>query len=399
MKPLFSRSVSAKPTSPKPKGILRTFLDRFTHGQPQPSGSPENYVIVVLGLAGSGKSTFINLATNRRTTIADKQSLEIATKSVHAISYTPEHHTRTFHFIDTLGLDIDNHQTCQIFNQVVQLSPSQRIDALIYLRRSDDHRSVDPTVAYARVFRSLGGPDWKRKTTFVTTQWGTPTKKAMQMEGRQSILWRASEARVDRFYGEYADAWRIINQMCTPRALVIVLLGASGSGRTTFINTATGRPTPPSDPNKASLEPKTTEVEAISYQSPARGREVVFIDTPELQNMDQTQISEKVRARCSKIRVDGIIYMQDIERNRSPPITTYGSTFKSLAGKDWAMKTIGVTSRWSLDSDQSEELRARHAEIARLWKAIGMKEARFSKVTQDEAWRIVDLLLDDLIIR
>ena len=103
--------------------------------------------------------------------------------------------------------------------------------------------------------------------------------------------------------------------------------------------------------------------------------------------------------RCSKIRVDGIIYMQDIGRNRSPSITTYGGTFKSLAGEDWAMKTIGVTSRWSLDSDQSEELQARHAELARLWKAIGMKEARFSKVTQDEAWRIVDLLLDDPIIR
>ncbi|KAJ8694976.1 hypothetical protein PTI98_007606 [Pleurotus ostreatus] len=410
MKPLFGRSVSAKLTKDndihlKRKGIVRAFLRRFTQGQPrkldnlspQPSGSPENYVIVVLGLAGSGKSTFINLATNRRTTIADKQSLEIATKSIHSISYTPEHHACTFHFIDTLGLDIDNHQTCQIFDQVAQLSPSRRIDALIYLRRSDDHRSVDPAVAYARVFLSLGGADWKRKTTFVTTQWGTPTKKAMQMAGRQSILWRASQARVDRFYGQYADAWRIIDRMYNS-VHVIALLGASGSGRSTFINTAAGRPMPSADPNKPTLEPNTMEVEAIPYEQSTRGSEIIFIDTPELQNIDQIQIA-KVRARCPKRRVDGIIYLQNIGDNRIQPITTYEGTFKALAGEDWARKTVGVTSMWPLDDQPEGQLQARHAELARLWKAAGMKEAQFSKVTQDEAWQIIDLLLDNPTIR
>ncbi|KAF9499488.1 hypothetical protein BDN71DRAFT_117406 [Pleurotus eryngii] len=417
--PLFGRSVSVKHTkdNDKPKRIVKAFLRRFRQGQPrkpenlspQPSGSPENYVIVcvyihrpsevssnpfsVLGLAGSGKSTFINLATNRRTTIADKQSLEIATKSIHAISYTPKHHACTFHFIDTLGLDIDSFQTCQIFDQVTQLSPSRRIDALIYLQRSDDHRSVDPAVAYARAFLSLGGADWKRKTTFVTTQWGTPTKKVMQMAGRQSIPRRASQARVDQFYGEYADAWRIIDRMYNP-VRVIALLGASGSGRSTFINTATGRPMLPADPNKQTLEPNTVEVEAIPYKLLTRESEIIFIDTPELQNMDQIQIAE-VRAKCPKRRVDGIIYLQNIGDNRIQPIATHEGTFKALAGEDWARKTVGVTSMWPLDDQPEGQFRARHAELARLWKAAGMKEARFSKVTQDEAWQIIDLLLDN----
>lgn len=96
--------------------------------------------------------------------------------------------------------------------------------------------------------------------------------------------------------------------------------------------------------------------------------------------------------------MDGIIYFQNIGDNRIQPITTYGGTFGALAGEDWARKTIGVTSIWPRDSDQPEgQFEARHAELARLWNAAGIKEARFSKVTRDEAWRIVDLLLDNPI--
>lgn len=53
---------------------------------------------------------------------------------------------------------------------------------------------------------------------------------------------------------------------------------------------------PPADPNKPTLEPNTVEVEAIPYELLTRGSEIIFIDTPELQNMDQIQIA-KVRAK------------------------------------------------------------------------------------------------------
>lgn len=105
------------------------------------------------------------------------------------------------------------------------------------------------------------------------------------------------------------------------------------------------------------------------------------------------------RYRCPKRRVDGIIYLQNIGDNRIQPIATYEGTFKALAGEDWARKTVGVTSMWPLDDQPEGQLQARHAELARLWKAAGMKEARFSKVTQDETRQIIDLLLDNPIIR
>ncbi|KAG5220637.1 hypothetical protein IMY05_C4546000600 [Salix suchowensis] len=140
--------------------------------------------------------------------------------------------------------------------------------------------------------------------------------------------------------------------------------------RSDFINSATGRPMPPSDPNKLTLEPNTVEVEAIPYELLTRESEIIFIDTPELQKYRRQPIQ---------------------------PIATYEGTFKALAGEDWARKTVGVTSMWPLDDQPEGQFRARHAELARLWKAAGMKEARFSKVTQDEAWQIIDLLLDNPI--
>jgi len=187
----------------------------------------------------------------------------------------------------------------------------------------------------------------------------------------------------------------------TNEDIIIPVIGLTGAGKSTFINTATkstlltvGRP----------LKPCTKTVKHVRCPHPSRKNcYVVFVDTPALDPDDRvSDVETKLRDWMHSLRnirstVDGIIYLHRITDNKitEAPVSNL-LRFDDICGGHVFEKVLLVTTMWSLDRrgmgpGRENELRGRY------WGSImepGPKMHRFEDTTES-AWAAVDVLLND----
>ncbi|KIJ43543.1 hypothetical protein M422DRAFT_169621, partial [Sphaerobolus stellatus SS14] len=156
--------------------------------------------------------------------------------------------------------------------------------------------------------------------------------------------------------------------------LLCSVMGPTGSGKSTFINTATGA-------EQAfighSLESCTQGVQAIHYRHPRSNRDFVFVDTPGFDdtNMDDIAILSMIadwleRTYKQKIFPTALLFLHRITDNRMPNSALRNLTvFMKLCGARAFPRVMLVTTMW--DEVTVKEGEARETELCNSsWQAM-----------------------------
>ncbi|KAF7761726.1 hypothetical protein Agabi119p4_9718 [Agaricus bisporus var. burnettii] len=201
----------------------------------------------------------------------------------------------------------------------------------------------------------------------------------------------------------------------TKNDVIIVIMGPTGAGKSTFIQTAT-----PGYNNHAvghGLQSFTSQITAVRM-SFDDGTNVVLVDTPGfddtcLSDFDILQTVAKwlKNVRTRELEISGILYLHRISDNRmaQTPLKNL-KMFQKLCGEDFFKKVILVTTMWpELEStetngiasdeyyDEMNSCSNREKELETIyWSDMlnhGSTTKRFSN-SKDSAWDIIDCIID-----
>ncbi|KAF9489923.1 hypothetical protein BDN71DRAFT_247935 [Pleurotus eryngii] len=183
------------------------------------SNSEQIYIILILGLAGDGKSTFINAATGKQQAATSK-NLKPCTTSVKDFVY--KRSSSKFVFIDTPGLDLDEGKDVDTsVERILARYKRSYVDAIIYLHQSTRKvitRPPEPSSVVTK-FQTLCGPDWQSRT-ILAVMGGTADTARLQA-ALQAIYF--SGMKVAPFTISVqggGDAWNVLNQVITVKETI-----------------------------------------------------------------------------------------------------------------------------------------------------------------------------------
>ncbi|KDR82110.1 hypothetical protein GALMADRAFT_264377 [Galerina marginata CBS 339.88] len=183
--------------------------------------------------------------------------------------------------------------------------------------------------------------------------------------------------------------------------IVILLLGLTGSGKSTFINAAAGRTV--ADVNHNLTSSSDLIVRDFIVKHPQTTRSLVFVDTPGFDHFEASdkevlnKIVEWLKKSCnSDVQFGGIVYLHDITASRvQKEFDAAALALRTLSRPEPASHLLMTTVKWGR-VQQDPRAQKRELELqANSWKKIldgGAHLCRFAD-TKDSAWEIVDKLL------
>ncbi|KAK0099505.1 hypothetical protein ONS96_008342 [Cadophora gregata f. sp. sojae] len=190
-----------------------------------PSISQNDIVIAVMGVTGSGKSTFISKITGQNVGIGHSLTSQTATASIYSYQYKPD---RKIYLIDTPGFDDTSRSDTIVLKEIAFfLSRLYRdkvnLAGIIYLHRITDNRLSGTALKNLNAFRQLCGPDSYGHVILTTSMWNLLDPSASHLgDERENELKTTSRfwgamcehgSRVIRWTGEEKSALVIIDQI------------------------------------------------------------------------------------------------------------------------------------------------------------------------------------------
>ncbi|KAF8850292.1 P-loop containing nucleoside triphosphate hydrolase protein [Acephala macrosclerotiorum] len=149
------------------------------------SSQDENIIVAVMGVTGSGKSTFVKLVSGRDDVIVG-DSLQSETSEVRAYEFF--HKDTSFILVDTPGFDDTKSNDNQITQMILDwlrssLLEGTQLNGVIYLHRISDPRMGGTALRNNRMFRKLCGENAFKNVILATTFWeGVPAHIGAQRE-------------------------------------------------------------------------------------------------------------------------------------------------------------------------------------------------------------------------
>ncbi|KAF7544072.1 hypothetical protein G7Z17_g10241 [Cylindrodendrum hubeiense] len=134
---------------------------------------PNDVFIAVMGVTGSGKSSFISLCSDQPVEIGHTLGACTSTVDVYAYDMSPD---STVYLIDTPGFDDTNRSDTEILREIATwLGDSYRneilLHGIIYLHRITDIRMQGSARKNLIMFRQLCGENALKKVVLTTTMW------------------------------------------------------------------------------------------------------------------------------------------------------------------------------------------------------------------------------------
>ncbi|KAJ6192387.1 P-loop containing nucleoside triphosphate hydrolase protein [Bipolaris maydis] len=197
----------------------------------QNASSSESIGILVMGLTGAGKSTFISQLTNQDAEIG--HSLESCTTDIIPYEFRRSD-GRKLYLIDTPGFDDTSTDYAGVFKKIASFlctlsdlfGSRLTIGGMIYAHRITDVRMSGSSVKSLRIFEKICGEHCFKHVTVITTMWNLiKTQEAIDAATiRENTLKERAEffgtliradARMERHYDE--DSARHIVEMLADR--------------------------------------------------------------------------------------------------------------------------------------------------------------------------------------
>ncbi|KAF8553435.1 hypothetical protein OG21DRAFT_1245167 [Imleria badia] len=446
-----------------------------------------------MGLPGSGKSTFINLASGCDTRRVN-HTLRSLTNDILPISFWDHGSGRRVVLVDTPGFDNtprlddtpgfdDMFKTeSEILNMIsdwldASYKKPKHLSGILYIQRITDNRVAGTPLKNLRLFQKLCGKDALGKVHLTTTMWdevdqsvgekrlkelGAEYWKAMIDQGSQIVRCRRDDDSAKKYvqqilvqeatrkaaplqgerrqtvgYPKVAEQPPAIPQP-PPQAIaeqcsqtdgerleaaqgpqgseeppttvniedlgtediVIAVMGPTGSGKSMFINLASGYDTRRVNHTLRSL---TNDILAIRFWDHESGQHVVLVDIPGFDDMFKSEIetvnmiSDWLNASYKKKKLlSGILYLHRITDTRmaGKPLRNL-RMFQKMCGRDALDKVYLTTTMWD-EVDQSVGEKRLHELAAEYWKAMIQQGAQIVRCRSDDdsPKKIIQQILD-----
>ncbi|KAH7925386.1 hypothetical protein BV22DRAFT_1034061 [Leucogyrophana mollusca] len=371
-------------------------------------------VIPVIGETGVGKSTFINTAAGK-TAMPVGHDLDPCTEHIrHVVVPHPNDPSRRVVFVDTPGFN--NTYTADVGDSAIfarldlwlrkSYSDSMKFSGLIYLQDISQARVVGtPLRDMLAMLKKLSCFNGTQSIILATTKWGGETEE--RCRAHEELLsansWKdaiGQGARMAQFRDHQASAWAMIDLILPEKAKpMILLLGQTGAGKSTFINTAAGRCVTVVGSDIISCTSLIMDFEVQRPDDPTCP--VVLVDTPGFNDSSTSddadtlkRMIEWLKHRSQGAKLVGFIYLHEITQTRvdlSPAVVTP----MKLSRPGVLRKVVLATTKWGeVLSDVGQRHESQLTEM--YWKNLlrqGMQTTRFAD-TQKSAWEIIDLVLN-----
>ncbi|KAI9573234.1 hypothetical protein HD554DRAFT_2167507 [Boletus coccyginus] len=418
----------------------------------------DDILIAVIGPTGSGKSTFVRLASGCDTQGVG-HTLRSFTSHVTPIRYWDQEIGRHVVLVDTPGFD----HTCDPDLNISDLisdwlnssyEKQKLFSGILYLHRITNNRVASTPLRNLRLFRKLCGRDSLEKVYLTATMWDEVDQSVgeRRLEELKSNDWKAmidQGARTECCRSDDDSAKKIIRRILnevSPKALllqgemadlkkelkdtertrtaegasqgfeglpamvgigdletddiIIAVMGPTGSGKSTFVRLASGCDTPGVG---HALRSFTSHVAAIRYWNQASGRYVVLVDTPGFDHTYKSDldildlISEWLNSSYKGQKLfSGILYLHRIINNRmADTLLKNLRVLGKLCGGDVLEKVYLTTTMWD-EVDQSVGERRLEELKSNDWKAMIDQGAQTDcwRSDDDSAKKIIRQILD-----
>jgi energy-coupling factor transporter ATP-binding protein EcfA2 len=187
-----------------------------------------------------------------------------------------------------------------------------------------------------------------------------------------------------------------MSQNISTQDQIIVLLGPVGSGRSTFINCATGEDR---QTIGHSLRPCTTDVQTVKFTHSTLGS-VVFVDTPGFDDMVKSDVDilSMVADRLmtiykGNVDIAAIIYLHKISDSPKTARSLMKNlvTFTNLRGQKTLPRVVIATTMWGKVEKAEGDLQEKELRES---LGAGCRTERFKK-TYNSAWDIIGILAEE----
>ncbi|KAH6905956.1 P-loop containing nucleoside triphosphate hydrolase protein [Coprinopsis sp. MPI-PUGE-AT-0042] len=418
-------------------------------------GNEDDIVILVMGPTGVGKSTFIKEYTGNKEIVVGSQ-LQSCTRDVSCFEapvpvHFPLLQGRRLLLVDTPGFDDTFSDDSEILERIAAwlaqaYNEKMHIAGIVYLHDVSTKRMFGSTRTNLKLFTKLCGGQFFSKVVLVTSQWDCIQEATgiRREEDLRTGVWKdlcAHGATVMRKQTHSDHHNDIINRLLNNHLefltalpvhngskanrlntklqrleedMVILLIGPTGAGKSTFIKEYTGKEEIVIGTALTSCTRNVTHYEAtlpshFAHFAGPQGRRLFLVDGPGFDDthLDDNETLKRVadflaQLHGQRMRLVGVVYVYDIsEKKMRGSADANIKMFNKLCDGQFA-KVVLATSQWDSKTlpDEATGIKREKELKEGPWKSLCTQGATVMRKqkTPDDHNAIISYLLSNYLL-
>ncbi|KAH7325059.1 P-loop containing nucleoside triphosphate hydrolase protein [Stachybotrys elegans] len=210
--------------------------------------STKDVLIAVMGMTGSGKTTFISKVTGR-TDLKIGHDLTSCTRDIEVIETQIE--GRTVRFVDTPGFSDTNLSDTEVLQLIADYLATaymndRKLSGIIYLHPISDTRVTHHATKNLDMFRKLTGDNNLKNVLLTTSMWDKVTseegdRREAELKSKFWKLLTSFGAKVARYRGTTESAEELASMLLDSKPFYLQLQEEMGKNNKPLRETAAGR--------------------------------------------------------------------------------------------------------------------------------------------------------------